>query len=423
MIDKVEIHITSGAGGDGALHFRREKFVDHGGPDGGDGGRGGHIILIADTQIDTLTHLSHRYKIVAEKGDGGQGNTRKGAMGSDSEIRIPVGVEVWEDLPDGERSLMADVVSSGQRIIVAWGGRGGRGNKRFVSPTNQVPLLAEKGEKGQTRILVLQLKLLADVGIVGKPSAGKSTLLSQITAATPKVAQYPFTTTEPVLGVAEVSDHTFVAVEVPGLIENAHKGVGLGYEFLRHAERTRILVHLLDGSSGDIGEDFDKVNRELTLYSSALASKQQVLVVNKVDLPFVREKVSLLREKLIEKGLPIFFISAVNGEGIEPLLAEVVGMLKENPSSYITEDRPLVQETPRPRPAKIQVCREGDTFVVTSIRAERLMALVNITDWAVRVQLRRELERLGIVKALEEAGVVAGDKVRFSSMRTEMEWF
>lgn len=314
--DRAKIFLKAGDGGNGAVAFRREKYLPLGGPSGGDGGRGGNIILRAETSLSTLLDFRYRRHYRAERGGHGRGKNQKGKDAPDLILRVPVGTVV-KDARAGE--IIADLPVPGQEVVVARGGRGGRGNARFATPTRQAPREAERGAPGEEREIELELKLLADVGLVGCPNAGKSTLLSRISAARPKIASYPFTTLFPHLGVVLAEGESFVVADLPGLIAGAHEGAGLGQEFLRHVERTRLLVHVLDLST-DFLADFAAVNQELALFNPALVAKEQVIAANKIDLPEAREKLPLLVKELGKK-LPVFPLSALTGEGVEDLLS------------------------------------------------------------------------------------------------------
>ncbi|MDP2952767.1 MAG: GTPase ObgE, partial [Chloroflexota bacterium] len=316
MIDRAEVIVRGGNGGNGAVSFRREKFVPLGGPDGGDGGHGGNVWLVADGSLITLLAFRYRHRFEAERGQHGSGNKKHGKRGEDRIILVPPGTVVHTAEEGGEVQL-ADLSQAGERVLVARGGRGGRGNAHFATAVNRAPRVAERGEPGQERQLTLDLKLVAEVGIIGYPNVGKSSLLGRVSAAHPKIGDYPFTTTEPALGVVEVEGRRFVVADIPGLIEGAHRGRGLGHSFLRHIERTRVLLHLLDGTSLAPEEDFKKVNQELALYNPALLEKPQIVAVNKVDLPQVRGKTAALEEDLRPLGHPLFFVSALTGEGLE----------------------------------------------------------------------------------------------------------
>jgi GTP-binding protein len=328
FIDRAKIFVQGGAGGNGCVAFRREKFVPKGGPAGGDGGKGGDVVLVADRNVHTLLDFKYRRHYRAERGRHGEGNKRSGRSGEDLEIKVPVGTVV----KDAEtREVLGDLTEHGQRLIVAKGGRGGRGNAAFATPTRRAPDFAEPGQPGEERWIELELKLLADVGLVGFPNAGKSTFLSRISRAKPEIADYPFTTLRPILGVAKVGDFSFVVADIPGLIEGAHQGKGLGHEFLRHVERTKLLLHMIDLTNPEMEpeEAFEKINRELSLYSPELTKKPQIVVGTKIDALTDRSRVERLKRYFKEKGYPFFAVSAVTGEGMEELLNFVAQKLKE----------------------------------------------------------------------------------------------
>ena len=328
FIDRAKIYVQGGHGGNGCVAFRREKFVPKGGPSGGDGGKGGDVILIADRNVHTLLDFKYKRHYRAERGRHGEGNKRSGKSGKDLEIKVPVGTVV-KDAETGE--ILGDLTQHGQKLIVARGGRGGRGNAAFATPTRRAPDFAEPGEPGEERWIELELKLLADVGLVGFPNAGKSTFLSRISKAKPEIADYPFTTLRPILGVTKVGDFSFVVADIPGLIEGAHKGKGLGHEFLKHVERTKLLLHLIDLTNPEMEpeEAFEKINRELELYSPKLKEKPQIVVGTKIDALTDRSKLERLRKYFEEKGYPFFAVSAVTGEGMQELLNFVASKLKE----------------------------------------------------------------------------------------------
>ena len=469
MIDEVVIHITSGNGGDGVVSGRREKFVPRGGPDGGDGGRGGNVIAECDENMNTLLAFRYQRRFLAGNGRNGASALKHGADGEDVVIRMPVGTQVW-DADSRTPRLLADLTAPGQKVELAYGGGGGRGNAYFASATNQYPLLAEKGDPGESLNLRLELKLLADVGIVGLPNAGKSSLLAVVSAARPKVANYPFTTLEPVLGVVEHRRQTFVMVDIPGIIEGAHDGVGLGHDFLRHVERTRVLVHMVDGSAADPLRDFRQINDELRMFNEELAAKPQVVAINKTDITEVSDIAPLLDEMFADEfGLrtasgpgdaergrlrgrrddapegagTLHFISAVTGSGVDAMLDNVLTALDsiepvggrtefesdlhvQSQLNYLppasgsrdTSELPVLR--PKPRREATLVLRDGDAFDVQARRAVRIAALLNEDDWNARVQFLGYLQRSGVVRALEEAGVVPGDTVRFGEV--EWEW-
>lgn len=330
FIDRVKIYVKAGHGGPGCISFRREAYVPRGGPDGGDGGKGGDVIIRADKQLGTLIDLKYQQHYYAEKGNQGRGKQQSGADGEETIIRVPVGTIV----NDAEtRTLIVDMDEDGKEYVIAWGGRGGKGNAFFKSATNQAPRHAQPGEDGEEQWLFLELKLLADVGLVGFPNAGKSTLISRISAAKPKIADYPFTTLSPVLGVVKPEGRSsFVVADIPGLIENAHKGAGLGFEFLRHVERTSILLHMVDVSGmvpGDPVDNFKKINNELELYNEELMKKYMAVAATKVDAAEA-DQLEKLRLHCHEHGFRFFPISAVTGEGLEYLLRFLADRVEEH---------------------------------------------------------------------------------------------
>ena len=329
FIDEVRIRVKAGDGGNGCLAFRREKYVPRGGPSGGDGGRGGDVVMVASEHHNTLLHFRYNPEHTAQRGRHGEGSNRTGRDGASIELPVPVGTIVY-DADSGE--LLHDFTRAGDRFTVARGGRGGRGNQHFATPTHQAPTEHEPGHPGEERHLRLELKLLADVGLVGFPNAGKSTLISRISAARPKVADYPFTTLEPNLGVVSVDDFSFVVADIPGLIEGAHLGHGLGVQFLRHIERTRLLVHLVDvseASGREPAEDFRIVLGELASFSNALAAKPMFVVASKIDAAQDTERPAPLRAAAAELGLPYYEISSVTGQGIETLKYEMAQFLEK----------------------------------------------------------------------------------------------
>jgi GTP-binding protein len=326
FVDEVDIHVTAGAGGNGCLSFRREKYVPRGGPDGGDGGGGGSVYVTAIATKNTLVDFRYHPDFKARRGQHGQGSNRTGQTGDDLEITVPVGTLVYAKDAD-QNHLLADLAEEGQRVLVARGGRGGRGNARFVSSTNRAPRRTEPGQEGETKQLHLELKLLADVGLVGFPNAGKSTLISRISAARPKIANYPFTTLTPNLGVVSLSgDRSFVVADVPGLIKGAHEGHGLGHQFLRHIERTKILLHLVDVSSAsgrDPVEDFETIRDELRRFNPDVAAKPQIVAATKIDALDDPSRLEELRRHVRKKRLPFVKVSAVSGDGLNELLEAV----------------------------------------------------------------------------------------------------
>lgn len=421
MFDKVEIAVKAGSGGDGAVSFRREKFIPFGGPDGGDGGAGGDVVIMADPSVASLRMFKQKRLYRAGNGGNGQGKKKHGKRGADLILRVPVGTIALEQTQKSEGVLIADCEQSGQSVIVARGGQGGFGNTHFASSTNQTPRMAQKGEVRDDITLILELRLIADAGIIGYPNAGKSTLLTAASAAKPKVAGYPFTTLEPVLGMVEVDQQSFVLAEIPGLIDGAHLGRGLGHDFLRHAMRTKILIHLIDGSSASPVDDMIRVNTELSLFDAALAQKPQMVVVNKIDLPQVRAQLPQIKDVFSRADVPVLFVSAAGGEGVAELMVAATKMLSQVAAEVaVGEKVPKKVFHPQPRRVGVSVHKEGDTFIVVAPGLERMIARVDMTSQEVRWHLSRQLVRLGVSKALERAGVKPGDKVRCGKF--EWEW-
>ncbi|MFQ5880392.1 MAG: GTPase ObgE [Dehalococcoidia bacterium] len=417
MIDRVEIKVKGGDGGNGCVSFRREKYVPKGGPDGGDGGSGGDLVVQADPSLNTLDHLRYQHRYQAERGGHGRGANRHGRRGEDLVIKVPVGTEVRRRQADGQLTLLADLAQPGAAVVAAASGRGGWGNARFATPTRQAPRIAQRGQRGEETALVLDLKLLADVGIVGLPNAGKSTLLAAATRARPKVADYPFTTKEPILGVVSVGYGTFVLAEIPGLIEGAHAGAGLGHHFLRHVERTRLLIHLVDGSRDDPLHDMEVVNGELGQFSPELLGKPQVVVVNKVDIPTVRERVHRLRVALAGGGSEPFIVSAATGEGVGQLMETVAERLP-TPSEPSMAPAPVIR--PRPLARSFQVAREGNVYTVAGDGVMALVEMMPLDNEEGQAEFWRRLGRMGVARALRRSGARPGDRVRFGAV--ELEW-
>jgi len=418
VFDIVEIRVRTGDGGDGAVSFRHEKFVPLGGPDGGDGGDGGDVIIAADAAVTNLLRFRRDIVYKAERGHNGQGSKKHGKRGKDLVLKVPAGTLVTGTGQGGETIAVADLEWVGQREVIAQGGKGGLGNVHFASSTNQAPRLAQKGEPGEDKTLLLELRLIADVGIIGYPNVGKSTLLAAASAAKPEIADYPFTTRAPVVGVVEVGLDTFVLAEVPGLIEGAHLGRGLGHEFLRHATRTRMFLHVVDGSSPSPAEDMTRVNSELGMYDANLARRPQIVVVSKVDLPEVRDRLAEIIESFRGIGITPLVISAVTGEGVPELMTQTWSTLKQ-----IGDTREEVPEKvfrPKPRSPRVTVYKEEDTFVVEAPALERIIARSDVADAGVRSQLNQQIDRMGVSRALKKAGVVPGDKVRCGEL--EWEW-
>jgi len=421
MIDRVEILMKAGDGGNGVISFRREKFVPYGGPDGGDGGNGGNVIIKADPAVTSLRKYQYRKLYRAGVGQPGGGGRKHGRNGSDMILQVPPGTLVTNKttLPGSE--LIADLKEAGEQVVVAGGGRGGKGNVHFASSTQQAPRIAQRGEPGEEGTIILEMRLIADVGIIGYPNAGKSTLLAKASAARPKIASYPFTTLEPILGAVEVGRQDFILAEIPGLIEDAHLGRGLGHEFLRHSLRTKLLLHLIEGSHESPVEDMIKVNNELALYDSALAQKPQLVAVNKVDLPQVSARQQEVAESFRQAGIEVFFVSAATGQGIDELMAAVAEKLRQvEKSQPALEEGPRKVFRPQPRDRGTRVSKEGETFVIQAPELERIVAMRGVTESELSAQLRRLLSRAGIARELEKAGIKAGDRVRCGTV--EWEW-
>ncbi|GAV21690.1 GTPase ObgE [Carboxydothermus pertinax] len=408
--DIAKIYVKAGDGGNGCMSFRREKYVPNGGPDGGDGGRGGSVILIGDEGLNTLLDFRYKRHYKAPRGEHGKGSNRHGRAGENLYIRVPVGTLV-KDEATGE--IIADITEHGQEVVVAKGGRGGRGNSHFVSSTRQAPRFAELGEPGEERWLILELKLLADVGLVGYPNAGKSTLISRVSEARPKIADYPFTTLTPNLGVVEVGEgQSFVMADIPGLIEGAHAGVGLGQQFLRHIERTRVLLMVLDMSGLEGREpvaDFEALLKELGLYSEKLLKKPLIIAANKMDTATAQENLEKLRQHVKER-YEIYPISALTGEGIKSLIYRLWEILATLPGESLEQEVPKVFKE-QPEEGFIVEKIDGE-FVVRGKKIERLVAMTNLNNEEAVDRLQRAFERVGLEEQLKNAGAKPGDLVR-----------
>ena len=417
FFDEAKIYVKGGDGGDGVIAFRREKYVPFGGPSGGNGGGGGSVYLVVDRNLNTLIYFRRKVHFKAQRGGRGSGKNQQGETGQDLFVPVPAGTVVY-DADSGD--ALADLVEDAQQVIVARGGRGGRGNAVFASSTNQTPRLAEHGEPGQERWLRLQLKLIADVGIVGVPNAGKSTLLSVVSAARPKIADYPFTTLEPNLGVVTLDgQYSFVMADVPGLIEGASQGAGLGLQFLRHVERTRLIVHLLDGASQDPLADYRAINHELAEFSERLAVRPQIVVLTKMDLPDAQAWWPLVQEAMAEQGVEAYAISAVTGLGVQALVRRAFELLQSLPAAEpageaVTVIRPAEDEN------AFKIEREEGGWRVRGVRAERVAAMTPFGVPEAAARFQRQLAAMGIIAALEKAGVRPGDMVRIGER--ELEW-
>lgn len=426
FIDQVEIQVRSGKGGDGVVHFRKEKYVPRGGPDGGDGGKGGDVIFEVKPTLNTL-NFRHKERFLAEDGRPGGRQNMFGRSGEDLVIYVPPGTLLYEILPDESLSFLSDLTQPGQRLTICKGGRGGRGNTHFKSSVNQVPRTAEKGEPSEERRLKLELKLIADIGVIGVPNAGKSTLLSALTNARPKVAAYPFTTLQPHLGVAEIDDeHSVVLADIPGLIEGAHEGIGLGHDFLRHIQRTRVLIHLLDGLSPDPLSDYSQVNSELSLFDPRLGQKPQVVAMNKIDQPEAKARFDEIKTIFKKHKVDILAVSALARTNTRDLLLKAAAKLAEAPtleeieaSIPVGETGPIYRAEEDPR--AFAISREDDgSWRVSGVAIERAAAM---TYWEHAGSLRRFqrlMERLGVDDALRSAGVREGESVHVGKF--ELEW-
>jgi GTP-binding protein len=418
FIDQVVIHVQSGKGGDGMVHFHREKFVPRGGPDGGDGGKGGNVIFEVKSTLNTLSSFRPNQKFRAAEGVKGGPSQMTGRNGKDLIIQVPPGTMLF-DADTGE--LIGDLTERGESLTVLKGGRGGRGNQHFATSRNQVPRTAEKGEPAQERRIRLELKLIADIGIIGVPNAGKSTLLSVLTNARPKIASYPFTTVEPNLGVANVHDHTTVVLaDIPGLIEGAAQGVGLGHDFLRHIQRTRVLIHLLDGLSEDPVADYSQINSELALFDPNLARKPQVVALNKIDQPEVQERLSEIKKKFKKLKVELMTISALARTDTRELLLKAYQKLQEAPPVEDVE-APLPVYKPKEDPREFHITREGtNEWRIAGAAIERAASMTYWQhDGSVR-RFQKIMETLGVEEALRKAGVQEGDTVAIGEF--ELEW-
>lgn len=427
--DHTKIFVKAGDGGNGSIHFRREKFAPLGGPDGGDGGRGGSIYMEATANINTLVDYRYRQHFKAEAGEAGARQKMHGAKGDDIVLRVPCGTVVRDA---DTQELVADLVDEGQQVMIARGGRGGLGNVHFATSTHQAPREAQNGEPGEERWLALELRLIADVGLVGYPNAGKSTLLSVVTAAKPKIADYPFTTLVPNLGVVEVGqvgdDFGFVLADIPGLIEGAAQGHGLGYEFLRHIQRTRLLIHVIDGASyeHDPWQSLQAINQELSEYDDHLATRPQIIAFNKIDLPAAQERWEAFKAQAEEAGYAVFAISAAAHQGTRELMQAVSFRLQEmqheeaeRAAEQVVSDMAGPVLRPQPEDA-FSVTKENGVFVVHGKRIERAVAMTNQGSDESMDRLQVTMEKMGVTRALEAAGVQVGNPVRFG--KVELYW-
>ncbi|MBV8725768.1 MAG: GTPase ObgE [Candidatus Eremiobacteraeota bacterium] len=412
FIDEAEISVAGGDGGDGIVAWRREKYVPKGGPAGGDGGHGGNVFLLASPTLSTLVEFRYRRNFSADSGRPGGSSNKSGRSGEDLTVAVPAGTLVFRKSGDGSEQCIADLNEPDARILVAKGGRGGLGNQHFATSVRQAPRFAERGEPGERATLRLELRLLADCGIVGVPNAGKSTLLSVVSAARPKIADYPFTTLEPQLGVVRISDdESFVIVDVPGLIEGAHEGAGLGDQFLRHVERTRVLVHLLDGAKtfDEILADKAMIEAELRAWDRGVHQKPTLLVLNKLDLPDAQVSLAALRRRFEN----VRGISAATHEGVRATMLEAAAMIAAAPQPQVATPAARIQLTPH---AAFAIERHGDgTFVVSGERIERLAAMTNFDSEEALARFERTLGRMGVERELRAMGAREGDTVRIGA--------
>ncbi|GGH61079.1 GTPase ObgE [Paenibacillus silvae] len=427
FVDKAKIYVKAGDGGDGIVSFRREKYVPEGGPAGGDGGRGADIIFRVDEGLRTLMDFRYQRHFKAPRGEKGRNKSQHGANAENMIVRIPPGTVIIDE-DSGE--VLADLTRHGQQVVVAKGGRGGRGNIRFATPRNPAPELAENGEEGEERYIVLELKVMADVGLVGFPSVGKSTLLSVVSAAKPKIGAYHFTTITPNLGVVDVGEgRSFVMADLPGLIEGAHEGVGLGHEFLRHVERTRVIIHVVDmsGSEGrDPFEDWQKINDELRLYNPVLAERPQVVAANKMDMPESEANLEQFLQQVreVKPDIEVMPISSLTRQGIQELLYRAADLLDQLP------DEPEVEEVAELSERKVyslekkedegfRIVRENDTFIVESAKIDRMMKRMQLNSHEAILKLARTLRYMGVDDELRKRGAVEGTIVRIGDFEFE----
>ena len=422
FVDYAKIIIKSGDGGNGAATFRREKYVAAGGPDGGDGGNGGSVYFVVDQDSNTLIDFRYTKKFKAQNGQNGSGSHRFGKSGEDCYIKVPAGTIVRDAKTN---KVIVDLSEPGQKELILKGGRGGKGNSHFATSTRQAPRFAIDGEKGKEKELILELKLLADVGLIGFPNVGKSTILSRVTKATPKIADYHFTTIDPNLGVVKTDrGESFVLADIPGIIEGASEGIGLGTQFLRHIERTRLLLHVLDiaGTEGrNPVDDFNKINEEIKKYSEKLSTRKQIIVANKIDSMQDDKNLEGIEKVSKEKNIEVFKISAVTGEGLNELFNHVADILKTLPKEEVVEIEDRVIYTLEDEEEEFTVTVNGNEFIVKGPAVERLMGRVNIGDNESYSYMEKMIKKIGIEDALKEKGVKEGDTVKI--LEWEFEWY
>jgi len=416
FIDEAKIYVRSGRGGAGMMHFHREKYVPRGGPDGGDGGRGGDVVFEVLPTLNTLQNFRFKRKYIAEDGQNGGPSNMTGRSAKNLVIPVPPGTIIYDDVT-GE--LLGDLKADGEKLTVCKGGRGGLGNQHFATSRNQAPRTAEKGEPPEEKNLRLELKLLADVGIVGVPNAGKSSFLAAVTNATPKIANYPFTTIEPNLGVARLDEeNSLILADIPGLIEGAHEGTGLGFDFLRHIQRTRVIIHVLDGLAEDPLADYSQTNNELALFDEQLKQKPQIVVLNKMDQPEVKEKWEAIKKSLAKKKVELIPISTLARENLQPVLWKALELLKIAPEVEIVHTVPVYKAEEDPR--DFTVTRENEGWRVSGTAIERAAEMTYWEhDGSVR-RFHRLMVALGVDDALRREGIEEGDTVYIRDY--ELEW-
>lgn len=425
FVDEAKVHVKGGDGGAGCRSFRREKYRPKMGPDGGDGGHGGNVVLVADTSVSALLDYHRKRHFKAPRGQHGRGSAKHGASGRDVELRVPLGTVVLDD--ETGRGI-ADLVRAGQRVVVARGGRGGRGNTHFVTPTRRAPAFAELGEPAEERWIKLELKLLADAALVGLPNAGKSSIVSRVSAARPKIGDYPFTTLVPNLGVARAGDHSFVIADVPGLIAGASAGAGLGHAFLRHIERTAVIVHVVDLSGGfegrDVLDDLRVIDGELRAHAAELAERPQVVAGNKADVEGAREASERLREEADRLGRPYFAVSALTGEGLDALMHALADMVARTREERAVEEEAYeevyVYEPPEERVVTVERL-SARHYRVTGRAVERMVVMTDFENEEAVAHLQGRLAGSGVEKALLEAGARDGDQVSIGAVTFEFE--
>ncbi|HTG69188.1 MAG TPA: GTPase ObgE [Candidatus Udaeobacter sp.] len=429
FVDKAKIFVKGGDGGDGIVSFRREKYVEQGGPAGGDGGRGGDLIFQVDEGLRTLMDFRYQKHFKANRGERGKVKSMHGAGAEDTIVRIPPGTVIVDD---DTQEIIADMTRHGQQIVIAKGGRGGRGNIRFATQNNPAPYISENGEEGQERWVVLELKVMADVGLVGFPSVGKSTLLSVVSGAKPKIGAYHFTTITPNLGVVDVGDgRSFVMADLPGLIEGAHEGVGLGHEFLRHVERTRVIIHVIDMSASegrDPFEDWVKINEELVLYNEKLADRPQIIAANKMDMPDSEEQLELFKEQLAEvsgdRKYEILPISSLTKQGVQELLYKAADVLDTVSEHVEIEDVKDVAERKvytyeKREETTFTIHKEDEVYVIVSEGIDKYMKRMNLTSYDAVMRFARTMRKMGVDAELRKMGAKDGDMVQIGDFAFE----